>query len=126
LIDRKPVKADGLSPRTLLAAERRLKLKFPIALTEYYLLAGKLALNREHNRLFAPSALVVRNQKLIFMEENQVVVFWGMDIDDLSRPDPNVFQATREEPLDWHSEGLPFSDFILKMWRWQRGPDPSL
>jgi hypothetical protein len=120
------VESDGLPPGELSSAEERLHLKLPRALADYYLLAGGLDLNRQHNRLYPPSALAIMDQKLIFMEENQAVVLWGMELHELSLLDPTVFQACNSLPLEWYSEEPPFSDFILKMWRWQYGLDPGL
>jgi len=59
------------------------------------------------------------------MEENQCVVFWGMDLDVLGQDDPEVLQTNSESPAVWYSEELPFSDWIIKMWRWQRGLEPG-
>ena len=126
LLERDLVKSDGLAPAELQSAEERLQLRLPRALADYYLLAGALDLNRQHNRLYPPSALEIMDQKLIFMEENQAVVLWGMGLQELNLPDPIVFQACNDLPLEWYSEEMPFSDFILKMWRWQFGLDPGL
>ena len=126
LLERELTKSDGLAPAELRNAEERLQLKLPRALADYYLLAGALDLNRQHNRLYPPSGLEIMDQKLIFMEENQAVVFWGMELHQLNSPDPTVFQACNNLPLEWYSEEVPFSDFILKMWRWQYGLDPGL
>jgi hypothetical protein len=60
------------------------------------------------------------------MEENQRVVFWGMDMTQIHQPDPEVFQANNESPMEWFSEEVCFSDFIIKMWRWQYGLGPGL
>jgi hypothetical protein len=60
------------------------------------------------------------------MEENQAVVFWGIDLKDLEKPDPMVYQANNESEMVWQSEDLSFSDWIIKMWRWQTGLDPGL
>ena len=125
LINRKLNPIDGLRADSITAAERKLKLRIPTALREYYLIAGRLPLNKEHNRLYAPSDLKVNEGKLVFMEENQCVVFWGMDASSLGQDDPEVFQASNASPLVWYSEGLLFSDFIIKMWRWQYGLDPG-
>lgn len=114
---------DGMEAASLAASEKRLKLKLPGALKIYYEMAGRLAINREHNRLYQPRELTKLNGKLVFMEENQTVVFWGMDIKTLNLLDPEVFQASNETPVHWYSEGLAFSDFIIKMWRWLRALD---
>ena len=125
ILERRLKPADGLASGFATAAERKLKLKIPTALREYYAVAGRLPLNKEHNRLYSPGKLKILAGKLVFMEENQNVVFWGMDLGSLRESDPEVFQANNEESIVWHSEGLAFSDFIIKMWRWQYGPTPD-
>ena len=37
------------------------------------------------------------------MEENQAVVFWGIDLKDLEKPDPMVYQANNESEMVWQS-----------------------
>jgi hypothetical protein len=123
LLGRKLKSADGLAAGFLSAAERKLKVKIPTALREYYCVAGRLPLNKEHNRLYSPGKLRILEKKLVFMEENQCVVFWGMDTEALDQDDPEVFQTSNEAPVVWYCEELPFSDWIIKMWRWQRGLD---
>ena len=121
LLGRPLVRGDGLGPKQIESSEKRLKIKLPEALKEYYELAGDLPLNKEHNRLYLPKELTVRDGWLIFMEENQAVVFWGMKTSDLGSSDPKVYQASNEPELRWYSERRKLSDFVLKMWRWQRG-----
>jgi len=126
LLRREILPSDGLPERIVVAAERRLKIKIPLALKKYYATAGRLSLNTEHNRLYAPGKLKIMGGKLVFMEENQLVVFWGMDRNALKREDPEVCQANNEKPVVWYPGGFPFSDWILRMWRWQRGLGPCL
>ena len=123
LIGRSLKKQDGVKRALLATCEKRLQLKLPTALRTYYELAGNLPINKEHNIFFDPKDLTRREGKLVFMEENQAVVFWGMDLKTLNQPDPEVFQANNKTPVIWYSEGLCFSDFIIKAWRWQRGLD---
>jgi hypothetical protein len=123
LIGRELTRKDGVSVADIQKCEERLKLKLPAALRDYYRVAGELPINREHNVLYPPRQLRVENGKLVFMEENQRVVFWGLDMKELKKPDPLVFQANNETPLKWYSEGKAFSDFIIGMWRWLQGFD---
>jgi hypothetical protein len=116
-------KYDALESALLGESEKRLKVKLPGALKICHELAGCLEINTEHNRLYGPKKLTKQNGKLVFMEENQVVVFWGMDIRSLSMLDPEVFQGNNETPIQWSPEGLVFSDFIIRMWRWLKALD---
>jgi|SRR5208282_215947 len=124
ILGRGLTKRDGVAATaSLTAAEKRLKLQLPTALKIYYEMAGRLQINTEHNVLYQPKSLTRLNDKLVFMEENQAVVFWGVDVAALNQLDPEVFQANNETPIRWYSEGLAFFDFIIKMWRWLRALD---
>jgi hypothetical protein len=102
LIGRSLKKGDGFEAVELRKRERRLKVILPRALGEYYEFAGKLPINTEHNRLYDPKKLKIWKGKLLFMEENQRVVFWGLDM-HLSQDDPQVFQAGNSELIEWTS-----------------------
>jgi hypothetical protein len=123
LVDRGLKRGDGFEVTELSKCEKRLKLKLPLAFHEYYEIAGKAPINTEHNILYGPSKLKIWKGKLLFMEENQRVVFWGLDMQELDQTDPQVFQAANSEPITWYSEERSFSEFILSMWRWLRGLD---
>jgi len=119
ILQRKLSRSDGIPLQDIANCEERLRTRLPIALREYYVMAGKLDINVEHNRLYTPRQLKNWRGKLVFMEENQNVVFWAVDIDDSA--DPEVLQACNEMPLRWYPEECTLSRFLLKMWRWQRG-----
>jgi hypothetical protein len=120
LLGRSLVPGDGLKVSQIASAERRLELKLPLAMKAYYQVAGRLPVNVEHNRLYPPQRLRIEDGKLVFMEENQRVAYWALDISRRHGSDPVVYQTTNQRKLLWYSERLVFSNFILKMWRWQR------
>src|SRR5262249_17968637 len=84
--------ADGLPAKVLADAERRLGLNLPEALRHYYELAGGLEINRSYNRILPPEEFETGDDRLIFMEENQDVVTWGILLSDLRLEDPVVWQ----------------------------------
>jgi hypothetical protein len=55
------------------------ELHLPEALFAYYVVAGQHCVNEEHNRLLPIEEFEWIDDRLIFMEENQCVVFWGID-----------------------------------------------
>ena len=77
----RPLKSDDKVPEEeLLAAERRLGLRIPKALADFYRCAGRAADRTSvFNKLLPPAELAVQSGKLVFMEENQAVVLWGTD-----------------------------------------------
>jgi hypothetical protein len=126
LVGRKLVAIDGLADDQTASTERRLQRKLRPALPTYYEIAGQLPIDTAHNQSYAPKNLAVRDGKLVFMEGNQAVVFWGIHLYDLQKTDPEVFQAVNAKRLTWQSEGLCFSDWVINMWGWQAGLDPGL
>ena len=71
---------DGEPETNIAGAEDRLGLKLPSVLRAYYRLAGRFdQFNRAHNRLLRPEEWSVDGGKLVFLEENQCVVFWGVE-----------------------------------------------
>ena len=85
---------DGYSPEELDAAEQRLGLKLPLALREWYALAGRREdIIAPQNFLVSPPELEIseENGLLIFHCENQQVVEWGVQEDDLGLVDPPVW-----------------------------------
>ena len=110
--------ADGESEASILKAEVRLGVRLPAVLREYYLLAGRLdRFNRAHNRLLRPEEWTVDVGKLVFLEENQCVVFWGVEAVTSPIDDPSVYhgQKVRGRPTDWYLEHESCSEFLLVM-----------
>src|SRR5215510_8890658 len=70
---------DGTPESDIRSAEQRLGTVAPDALRAYYLVAGRERhFNTIYNRLRPPAEWCIDQSKLIFMEENQVVVVWGV------------------------------------------------
>ncbi len=110
---------DGLDDTEIQAAEDRLGLRLAAALVEYYSVAGAVAdLNQVHNQLLAPEGLHVEDGYLLFMDENQSVVSWGIKLEDQSEPDPKVWQRNNTPPEEWFSEEKTFTEFLTSMFDW--------
>lgn len=107
---------DQTSEEEILAAEKRLGLRIPQALADFYRVAGKADdYNRVFERLLPPSELSIRSGKLLFLEENQSVVLWGTDSGADPTDDPPAYQATNAEPLEWETVNARCSVFLLVM-----------
>jgi hypothetical protein len=110
--------ADGESEASISKGEARLGVKLPAVLREYYLLAGRFdQFNRAHNRLLRPEEWSVDGGKLVFLEENQCVVFWGVEAITSPIDDPPVYQGqnVRARPTEWYLEHERCSEFLLVM-----------
>jgi hypothetical protein len=110
---------DGFALKQLKAAEARLEVKLPKALWDYYTLVGQHPINRAHNRLLSPDALFLGSGHLVFMEENQTVVYWGLRCRELGKADPTVLQTAGAEDKPWYSERVRCSEFLTAMLYWQ-------
>jgi hypothetical protein len=90
------------------SAERRLGLKIPLSLKEYYLLAGREnRINQFHDRLLPPDKWFTNSEHLVFMEENQCVVYWGISACQQEvNADAPVFQGVSlpDERIEWYEE----------------------
>ncbi|MGI4789407.1 MAG: hypothetical protein ACRYFS_11230 [Janthinobacterium lividum] len=111
---------DGVPEAEIEAAETRLGVKMPTLLREFYALAGKREdINGVHNRLVSLENLKVDQNKLVFYEENQGVVLWGVDIQNLENIDPSVFMAEYQATLVWDADHNHLSAFLKAMLFWQ-------
>jgi hypothetical protein len=113
-------KGTSLSPKLLAAAEERLGVQAPMALSDYYMVAGReRRFNTCHNRLLPPSEWTIDKKRLIFMEENQSVFCWGVSIRNPDSDDPPVSQGINEDPITWHPEHRKCSVFLAVMLHYQ-------
>jgi hypothetical protein len=113
---------DGVAEQRLNRVEDKLGFCLPGVLHKFYRLSGNLdEINKAHNRLVSPEGLKIqrnrsrRQKALLFYEENQNVVFWGIRFKDMGRENPPVYQAInrRDEELVWAREFDFLSDFLL-------------
>lgn len=110
---------DGRAESRIAAAEKRLGVGVPKALRDYYLVAGgERRFNHIFDRLLAPSEWFVDSGHLVFMEENQAVVFWGTVATADPAPDPPVFQGVNGDPIEWYQEHEKCSVFLLVTLHW--------
>jgi hypothetical protein len=111
-----------MTEQSVCTAEENFGVRLPAALRDYYLGVGNLrSLNAAHNRLLAPNDWFLEGGKLVFMVENQGVVYWGMEAVELPDDDPPVFQGVNLLPkaIEWHPEHEPCSEWLLIMLHWQ-------
>jgi hypothetical protein len=110
----------GFPENEITALEERLAIKLPPSLKNYYLALGKYeALNYSYNRLLKPGKEIgfSQDEYLIFYEENQVVVYWGIKKQDLTLDNPPVYgnYSGDEHNPDWQLEAATTEAFFLLM-----------
>jgi hypothetical protein len=121
-----PEPDEGLGDDAVRAALAARGLTIPAALSDYYSLAGRHWINENHDLLLPIEKLEWTGDKLVFMEENQAVCFWGIDRADLGEADPMVWRADNEEPIRWQSENRRLSRFLMAEWTWNMtGEEPG-
>lgn len=108
--------AHGYPLRAIEAAETRLGITIPAALRDYYLSVGRHELNRVHNRLWPPDELEVLRGRLVFLEENQSVIYWGVRR-RTTAADPLVSQTMDLDEGEWLAE-VRCSLFLPAMLCW--------
>jgi hypothetical protein len=113
---------DGFWEEELAFAEVRLGLKLPSALRTLYLRTGRSApLHQVHNQLRPPERIAVESEHLVFYEENQSVVVWGIPRAQLERADPPVRQAPvhHDRALEFFDEFTSVSEAARALGAWQ-------
>lgn len=112
LLGRSLTNKDGFDSDTIDKAEVKLGQKIPTVLKEFYLAVGKLNLfMSSFQRFLQPEDLFFEDGKLVFLEENQAVYYWGTSFEN-KEDNPLVFQIQNAENAKWHSEEISFSGFL--------------
>jgi hypothetical protein len=112
--------ADGIPEADLDAVPGRCGYELPESLQDFYAVVGRFEpVLSPHNRFYPPGGLSRMDGKLVFCEENQVVVYWGYDEDQGWRTDPAVYQGVNNDEVEWYVEADPLSYFLAGMIYWQ-------
>ena len=94
----------------------------PTALREFYLAVGNCGdLLETQHYFWDPDDLEERDGFLMFLEDADETVVWGLPVANLTLPDPLVWRrssgAEAEEGV-WQDEGGTLSEFILDLLAW--------
>ncbi len=118
LFDSAPAPNESLDREQLKETLRSLQLTIPTSLFEYHVFAGRHWINEELNRLRPVEELSWIDDRLIFADENQDVVCWGINRSDIALDDPVVWQGVNGDTIEWYSEKQTLSRFLMAMWKW--------
>jgi hypothetical protein len=113
-------RSHSLPAESLARAETRLAVRAPLALRDYYRVAGKeRRFNTAHNRLLQPREWFVAGNRLAFLEENQAVSWWGVPVKREAARDPSVYQGIDHEDMVWAREHRRCSTFLVVVLHYQ-------
>lgn len=114
---------DSVSASEVLAAEARLGVKLPAALVALYRRTGRAtSLHESHNRLVTLEQVDFAGDHLVFYEENQDVVVWGIERSRLADDDPPVDQGQPTAAPNvgtFYPEFASVSEFARAQGAWQ-------
>ena len=117
-LKRKRVAADGIPEREVRKAEAQLGVQLPTSLRSFYLAVGAVPqLCSIHNVVHAPKELIIEDGYLLFMEENQSVVSWGIKVNSLTKDNPRVWQRNNSSGV-WYPEGKSVTALLRSMFDW--------
>ncbi len=112
----------GMEERNLACGGKALRRPpTALALRDFYLGVGRLhQLNDAHDQLLAPKDWFLDGGKLVFLVENQAVVYWGVEAVQSPDDDPPIFRGVHlPERVSWLPDHDRCSEFLLVMLHWQ-------
>jgi hypothetical protein len=113
LLERTLKAEDGIESKEIETVEKILNIKLPNQLRDLYLNVGNLPCFMNSFEIFAkPDELYFEKEKLIFLEENQSVCYWGIDA---TAENPEVFMfvpVEGETETAIYSENINLSEFL--------------
>ncbi|MCV9932809.1 hypothetical protein OIU80_10990 [Flavobacterium sp. LS1R47] len=112
LLGRSLTNNDGFDVKIIENAEARLGHTIPAILKEFYITVGKLdVFMSSFQRFLKPEDLFYEDGKLVFLEENQKVCYWGVDKESKEN-NLQVYQVQNIDKAVWYPEEILLSDFL--------------
>lgn len=112
ILGRKIESHEGIQESILNDREIDLKIKIPPILREFYLTLGNNALFVDGFQHFAQTdELLVKDNKLVFLQENQTVVYWALDLED----GKSIYQTSDQNfeiEVNWFKEDFDLMQFL--------------
>jgi len=108
---------DGMNISEIETVENSLGLKLPTVLRDFHLLVGNLDIFISSFEQFIKP--YIKGEMLVFLEENQGVCIWGINIRDIENE--TVFMCTDFETdnPEWYSEEVTITDFLTILMYYQ-------
>lgn len=95
----------------------------PLALVEFYLALGVSEMMETNHFFFDPDELEIRDDMMMFVEDADETLVWGIPMNQISLPDPIVYRRSvgADEPDDagsWESSEVTVSELIVDILTW--------
>lgn len=89
--------------------------RLPQVLEEFYMALGKCEeILEAYHFVFDPDELVTEEGYLLFLEDEEERWVWGVEVSDLSVPDPLIHRRNNDKHI-WTPEGATVSEFLLDL-----------
>ena len=117
ILGRRLTMKDGKEMSEIETVEKSLGLKLPTVLRDFHLLVGNLDMFISSFEQFVEP--YIKGEMLVFLEENQGVCFWAVNIHDTE--DFMVYQCAdmEAENLEWFSEEVALTNFLIILMYYQ-------
>lgn len=114
ILGRELLQSEGIDTNLLEVTEAKLGIKIPQSLKDFYLAVGNLYYFTDAFNSFAKlDQLYIIDGKLMFLEENQGVCYWGLDLKD----GITIYQTQDEEK--WYAEPEKLDEFLKTVMYYQ-------
>lgn len=108
---------NGLSRRELEAALDESGVNIPTALADLYLAVGAVEdLMEAYYFIWDPDELEIQDGYLLFMEDEDESLTWGIPANTISSPDPLV--SRRNEKGKWVPMDATVSEYLMDYFEW--------
>ncbi len=110
---------DRYEKETLSALEERLGHNLPIVFFEFYRIAGKASsIWNQQDHLLSPTELLIKDDKLVFIQENQGVVWWYISVEEFASNDPPVYLGGDHESIEAEELSMFLLAWFLYCLKW--------
>lgn len=119
LLGRALKSSDGMKASEVEAAQSHCKCIFPEALNAFYRLLGNLSMFMSSFQNFIEPHR--KGDYLVFLEENQGVCYWGINIYEMANEDVKVYMCTdiNAENPEWYPEEITLREFLTVIMYYQ-------
>jgi len=112
ILNQEPSRNDGITLKQLELREKELNIILPNALKEYYNTVGNISLFMDgFNHFATPNEWQIVDNKLLFLEENQAVVYWAVELKEPFK----LYETTNLSKPIWDKVSYSLEGFLEMM-----------